>query len=123
MSASSITINNCYTANHGAAINLISTSATKTFSLVTSSFSGNAALYGGAIYCDACLWTLQENTFINNRAYQAGDIYIKDPQADITLDSHSHYNSQAYSQGGAIYYYETDSLTAVIFTVELTTGI
>ena len=66
--------------------------------------SGNAAIYGGAVYCSGCIMTYQKNTFMGNYAYNGGDIYLVSPLNSITIDSHVHSSSIAYNNGGSIYY-------------------
>ena len=67
-------------------------------------FSYNAAINGGALYCDSCTWsTMVTNTFNNNIARNGGALYISNPSADITFDSHTCTNNEAGNEGGVIY--------------------
>ena len=47
----------CYTGNKGG-IFYLETTGTKSVTLIGDTFYYNAAVYGGAVYCDTCTWTI-----------------------------------------------------------------
>jgi hypothetical protein len=49
---------NCYTSLQGGVINILSPSYTSKLSIVSSSFTKNAANEGGVVYCSGCEITL-----------------------------------------------------------------
>jgi hypothetical protein len=67
----------------------IESTGTKTLTYTDNTFKMNAAISGGSIYCETCGWTMLRNTFSSNIAYNGGQLFIKNPTAAITFDSHS----------------------------------
>lgn len=80
------TISNCYSGYWGGAIYVTSTGA-KYLTLSGNTFSKNAALEGGAIFCSDCYWTtLASNTFYYNIAQTGADISIREAsQYPVTI--------------------------------------
>eukprot|EP00347_Sterkiella_histriomuscorum_P016469 403353061 len=113
---------NCYTSERSAAIYLITTSAVKVLDMFNNTVKGNAALYGGSIFCELCTFNLVQNTFQNNVALNGGDLFIKNTLNQIIFDSHTHLNSKAYNYGGSIYYQDTRYPSPVIIDFSLLTG-
>ena len=52
------TFKNCYTSLQGGVINILSPSYTSKLSIISSTFTKNAASEGGAVYCSGCEMTL-----------------------------------------------------------------
>ena len=95
--------------------------AAKVFSLTSNTFSGNAALNGGSVYCSYCDWTLSLNSFTLGIARYGGDMFIADPVSQVTVKSHSHSYGRATIEGAFIRYSESRSI-ATTFTINAASG-
>ena len=100
------TFKNCYTSLQGGVINILSSSQTSKLSIISSTFTKNAANEGGAVYCSGCELVLQKNTMSYNEATRGGDFYLLNPVGTLTsvvFDSQQHSYSKALKEGGSIY--------------------
>ena len=103
----------CFGSNKGAVV-LVEDSAT--FEDVGSTFSGNSALQGGAIYVELGTVTLQDTRLLNNYAYQGSAVFVGSGAQLVQTGGTVYQNIAAHS--GAYYYKElitTQTLSGVTF--------
>lgn len=121
-SSTTSSYSNCYTASTGAVFYVDST-GTKTLNFNTNTFTGNAAVTGGSIYCISCGWTLIKNTFTNSVAYNGGHLYIEKPTGSaVTFDSTTCTGNIATNYGGCVYYTENAISANTALTINIASG-
>jgi hypothetical protein len=71
---------------------------------VSSRYTYNGAILGGAIYCELCDLQLSSIIFDYNAAYNGGTIYFKNHLNPHSSSSNTITNSIAYNNGGTFYF-------------------
>ena len=86
----------------------MTTSGTKSLNFNLNTFSFNAAISGGSIFCDGCNWVLINNVFEYGVSNNGAGIYIKNPTNNVVSDSNTFTFNYALQSGGGLYYLEED---------------